>query len=83
MHAKRQCSSETTHVVQDTIGYQRQNFSSRFLEGEAVSNVRKFPFLEFSLITQGGSPVRESRSPGSVRGGTQQWVSLPRKTFRG
>ena len=31
-----------------------------------------------SLTTQGGSPVRESRPPGSVPGGIQQWMSLPR-----
>jgi hypothetical protein len=48
MHAKRQFSSETTHVIQDTIGYLRLKFSLRFPEGEAASNVRKFPFLEFS-----------------------------------
>jgi len=50
MHAKRQFSSETTHVIQDTIGYPRLKFSLRFPEGEAASNVRKFPFLEFSPI---------------------------------
>ncbi len=46
-HAKRQFSSEAKHVLQDTIGYRRQKLSSRFLEGEAVVNVREFPFLEF------------------------------------
>ena len=49
MHAKRQSSSETTHVIEATIGHLREKFSSRFHEAEAVSNVRKFPFLEFSL----------------------------------
>src|SRR5260370_21995964 len=46
-HAKRQFSSEAKHVLQDTIGYRRQKLSSRFLDGEAVVNVREFPFLEF------------------------------------
>jgi hypothetical protein len=47
MHAKRQSSSETTYVIQATIGHLRYKVSSRFHEGETVSNVRKFPFIEF------------------------------------
>jgi len=71
MHVKRPFSSKTIHVVQDTISCQRQKPSSLFLEGEAVSNVRKFPFLEFSMffswLTEKGvlamNPAREVQTP--------------------
>jgi hypothetical protein len=48
MHAKRETSSVTTDAVEAAITLLNSKLTSHFHEGEAASNVRKFPFLEFS-----------------------------------
>src|SRR5271157_4462161 len=76
MHAKRQFSSETTHVVQETIGNQCINFLRAFSREKRHLTCVNFPFLRFSPIMP--ASYRNCSSTPSARQDYQQADAIKR-----
>jgi hypothetical protein len=60
MHAKRQSSSETTHVVQATIGHLVKSFLRAFTREKRYPTCFKFRFVSSPLYVVDGSSFATS-----------------------
>jgi hypothetical protein len=83
MHAKRQFSSETTHVIQDRIGYSRLKFSLRFpllserLNGGFRLDVVSTRTLRIALLPEDEILLRQKRNALFARSFPDNRLALP------